>query len=95
MSEESFIFTLVKDTEKRWGCLCWASRNSNSSGSNKWWDICIDDWELYTSEEYKQWIKEWRDKANGIGLLFCYCNPSEEKLLKLSEEGNLIMNIEE
>lgn len=58
MSEEGFIFKLVKATEKRWGCICWASRNSNSNGSNKWWDICIDDWELYmTSEEYKQWEK--------------------------------------
>lgn len=95
-SEEAFVFKLVKRTEEKFGVICFAHHNWNTSKTNVWWDICIDDYPLYMdNEEYKKWMSNWRKlaKARNIGLLFCYCNPNENKLAEYAEEGTLILNV--
>lgn len=93
MSERNFIYNLVRQTEERFKCICYAYKDGNDTKTHVWWSICIDNYELYFSDEFRKWTKEWHDKSrnNRMRILFCYCNPSEEKLAKLAEEDNLVL----
>lgn len=95
MSDRTYIFKIIKEIEERWGCICYAYLDSNTPNTNIWWTICIDNYELYTSEEIKPWFDKYRNESNkrGIKILFCYCNPIESKLLELAKNDNLILNI--
>jgi hypothetical protein len=57
------------------------------------WFIAIDDYDIYFSEKFKTLCANWRKVFNGKKIIFCYLKPSEKKLVELSEQGNLIMNV--
>ena len=93
MNERNFIYKLVRQTEEKFGCICYAYTDGNTNKTDVWWDVCIDNYELYYSDEFCAWIKEWHRKSKDINLVFCYCPPIEEKLAKFAEEDNLILNL--
>lgn len=95
MNERNFIYKLVRQTEEKFGCICYAHKDGNTNKTHVWWDICIDNYELYYSNEFRSWTKQWYSKSKdvNVNLLFCYCNPIEEKLAKFAEEDNLILNL--
>lgn len=95
-NERAFIYKLVKRTEEKFGVICYAHQSWNTPKTNIWWDICINNYEMYTKDdEYKKWKDSWHKlaKAKGISLLFAYCNPIESNLVKFANDDNLIMNI--
>lgn len=85
----SFIRSIVKIAEEKFSCLCYAYYD------NPFWVICVDDYDLYKSDEFKHWSEKIRSQSQPlkIKIVFCYCNPIEEKLVELSESAHLIMNI--
>lgn len=91
MSSKSFIQNLVCKTENKFGGIVFAYKDN----INDWWFIAIDNYEIYTSEQYKRWRRNWHCVANkkGITILFCYQNPKEEILQKFAQEDNLFLNI--
>lgn len=93
MNERNFISKLVRQTEEKFGCICYAYKDSNMS--NTWWNICIDNYEIYYSDEFRAWAKKWYRKSKDvkISLVFCYCKPIEEKLANFAAEDNLILNL--
>lgn len=61
-----------------------------------WWEISVSDYNFYTSSEFRKFTKVWHKLANkkGIKILFvCGWIPTEETLMKLANEDNLIINI--
>lgn len=74
---------------------CYLDGNINKTYT--WWVICVSDFNWYMHDKTFLKLKEkWRNlaRSRSIKLVFmCGWVPSEEKLLKLSEEDNLIMNI--
>ena len=95
MSERGFIYKIVRQTEERFGCICYSYKDVNAPKTYVWWNVCIDNYELYYSDEFRAWTKEWHRKSKDvkINIVFCYCNPIEEKLAKFAEEDNLILNL--
>ena len=95
MNEQNFIYKLVRQTEEKFSCICYSYKDGNTNENNVWWDICIDNYELYYSDKFRAWTKQWHRKSKDvrINLLFCYCNPIEEKLAKFAEGDNLILNL--
>lgn len=95
MNERNFIHKLVRQTEERFGCICYAYKDGNASKTNIWWNVCVDNYELYYSAKFRDWTKRLHSKSKefNIILLFYYCNPIEKKLAKLAEENDLIMNL--
>lgn len=93
MSERNFIYNLVRQTEDKFKCICYSYKDGNTDKTCVWWNVCIDNYELYYSDEFRQWAKMWHDKSrkSGVSVLFCYCNPIEGKLAELAEQDNLIM----
>lgn len=96
MSERSTIFKIVKAIESEFeDVIAYAYFDGNTPMTYTWWTICISNWELYYSKEFKEFSKKLRKiaKKQGLTLLFCYRNPLEKNLLELAEKDNLIMNL--
>lgn len=95
MNERNFVLKIVRQAEEEFGGICFSYKDGNATKTHEWWNVCIDDYELYFSNKFKAWASRWRDKGKeqSVNLLFCYCNPLESKLAKLAEEDNLIMNL--
>lgn len=95
MSERSFILKVIRQTEERFGCICYAHLDSNTPKTNVWWSVCMNDYEAYMNKDNRTWFDKWyqEGKKRGIKILFCYCNPVESKLLGFAKEDNLILNI--
>lgn len=94
MKERNKVYKVVKSIEQHFpGCVAWAHFDGNAPMTYTYWTVCVNDYELYYSDEYKKLTKELREKYNDVRFLFCYCNPLESKLAELAEKDNLIMNI--
>lgn len=91
MTNESFISKIVRNTEEKFGGICYAYVDKDSG---YWW-IAINDYSVYSSKEFKIWSKNWHKVADKrqANVVFCYCNPNELALQKLADEDNLIMNV--
>lgn len=91
MTNESFISKIVRNTEEKFGGICYAYEDKDSG---YWW-IAINDYSVYSSKEFKMWSKNWHKVADKrqANVVFCYCNPNELALQKLADEDNLIMNV--
>lgn len=89
MSERSFILKVVRETEERFACICFAHK------TNIGWIICMDDYDSYMNKENRPWFNKWHEesKKRGLKIVFCYCNSLESKLLELAKDDNLILNI--
>jgi len=76
--------------------IAFAYTNGNVTGTHKWWEICIDDYDMYSKDtRYKTLKNAWHKaaRARNIKLLFCYRKPDEKMLTKLMEENSLLMNV--
>lgn len=96
MSERNTVFKIVKAIESEFkDVIAYAHFDGNVPMTYTWWTICISNWELYKSKEFKEFSKQWHEgvKNRSLRLLFCYCNPLEKNLLELAERNNLIMNL--
>nr|DAO60349.1 MAG TPA: hypothetical protein [Caudoviricetes sp.] len=93
MSNKAFIFSIVKTVEKVFGCFCYAYFGENAKEIKPWWTICVDDAAIYSSDKFKKITKTYHDlgRKRKIGLLFAYCNPSEERLYEYAQKDILIM----
>lgn len=94
-NERKFINKLVKDIEDKFSVLAYAYLDGNEPKTHVWWTVCVNDYNLYVSDNYKKFISQKRVVANklDIKLLFAYRNTLESILVELAEQDNLIMNI--
>ena len=94
-NEHKFISKLVKDIEDKFSVLAYAYLDGNEPKTHVWWTVCVNDYNLYVSDDYKKFISQKRVVANklDIKLLFAYRNTLESILVELAEQDNLIMNI--
>lgn len=94
-NERKFISKLVKDIEDKFSVLAYAYLDGNEPKTHVWWTVCVNDYNLYVSDDYKKFISQKRVVANklDIKLLFAYRNTLESILVELAEQDNLIMNI--
>ena len=94
-NERKFINKLVKDIEDKFSVLAYAYLDGNEPKTHVWWTVCVNDYNLYVSDDYKKFISQKRVVANklDIKLLFAYRNTLESILAELAEQDNLIMNI--
>lgn len=94
-NERKFINKLVKDIEDKFSVLAYAYLDGNEPKTHVWWTVCVNDYNLYVSDNYKKFISQKRVVANKlyIKLLFAYRNTLESILVELAEQDNLIMNI--
>lgn len=94
LSERKFIQKIVRQTGEKFDCICWAMDNGVNRPS---WNICIDDYDLYRSEEFRQWSSTWHSTFRNnydhsqFSIVFCYCNPIENNLWEYSQKSKLIM----
>ena len=98
MKERKAVYKVLQAIEDIFpDTIAYAYLDSNSTKTHVWWNVCIDNWDLYYSKDFKEFTAEVhkRYKPHGIKLLFCYCYPLEKKLLELAEQDNLILNIKE
>lgn len=93
MNKRKFLYQLVSETEDRFERICYAYKEI--SGGVECWNVCIEDYDLYRSESFKEWKDSWYRKAAEVGanIVFCCCVPSVEKLAKYAEDGDLIIRI--
>lgn len=84
MSERKTIYKICKKIEQNFNCLCYAYKDKN------WWVICISDYDIYCSDLFKDFSKK-QHESNLFKVIFCFCNPLENNLMKLNDEENLIM----
>lgn len=78
------------------GIVTWAFENRNNPRFS-FLNVCISDYDFYLHDPRFRKLKDKWHLAfyhKGKPLIFCYCNPLEGELLKLSEQDNLIMDIE-
>ena len=94
-NERKFISKLVKDIEDKFSVLAYAYIDGNEPKTHVWWTVCVNDYNLYVSTDYKRFAEQKRVVANklDIKLLFAYRNTLESILVELAEQDNLIMNI--
>ena len=94
-NERKFINKLVKDIEDKFSVLAYAYLDGNEPKTHVWWTVCVNDYNLYVSTDYKRFAEQKRVVANklDIKLLFAYRNTLESILVELAEQDNLIMNI--
>lgn len=86
----SLMLAAVKRIEaERPGVISWASRQE------RWWEICVSDYDFYRSEPFQRIKAAYRkalQAAGGGKLIFCYTKPDAERLYALECEGNLVMD---
>ena len=97
MKPRKYILTIIKRIETLYpNVICYAYLDGNEPMTHRWWSLCISDYNVYMNDErFKKLSSAWHKGAiaQGIKLIFFYCNPQEKKLFELADKDNLIMNI--
>lgn len=98
MGKESFLLSVVKKIESlKDGIISYGYLTGNIDMTYTWWQISVSDYDLYMHDErFKRLARAWHKiaESKGFKLIFvCDWIPKEEKLVKLAEEGNLILNV--
>ena len=98
MKIESFILSILKKIEESWpGVICYAYKTGNAPMTCVWWEVSVSDFDLYMHDKrFKTLTNAWHKaaKAQSHKIIFvCGWKPTEEKLVKLAEEDNLILNM--
>lgn len=88
-AEANIVLRVIKDIETNFADLI-AFAYIEENG--KWWNICISDYSVYCSDEFKEKVKSIRRKY-ALRLIFSYRNPDEKILLNLAEKENLVLNL--
>ena len=98
MKERKEIYKILNAIEDIFSnTIAWGFSESNSSKTFSWWNICISDYHVYCSKDFKTFASDVHQlyKPYNIRIVFVYCNPIEKALLELAENDNLILNIKE
>lgn len=99
MKKYNYITKILEKIEKMSnGKTAYSYESGNVSRSTTWQEISISDYELYVSERFKKLCNAWRVAGLQIGLkiIFVYnADCSQERLVKLLNEDNLILFIQE
>ena len=94
---DAFLLSvLVKIESLKEGIICISHSDQYPDGSLRWHWIAVNDYELYAHDKrFKTFSAAYRKaaQARGLKLVFCYSTMSEENLLKLANENDLLMNI--
>ena len=98
MKIESFILSILKKVENmKEGVVAYSYKTGNAPMTHVWWEISVSDFDLYMNDKrFKTLSNAWHkaSKAKGHKIIFvCGWMPTEEKLVKLSDENNLILNV--
>ena len=98
MKIESFILSILKKVESmKEGVVAYSYKIGNAPMTHVCWEISVSDFDLYMNDKrFKTLSNAWHKaaKAKGHKIIFvCGWMPTEEKLVKLMEEDNLILNV--
>ena len=98
MKNVNIIKSVLRDIEKLdESVFCYARMVYNEPKTHCWLQISVSKFEFYMhNEDFKKLCTKWHKvfKNLGVNLIFvCGWVPSEEKLVELSKENNLILNI--
>lgn len=96
-SDITFIQRILSAIEKlKDGVIAYSYLDGNAPMTWTWWIVSVSDYDLVFSSKFKKISQAWHESARkrSIKLIFvCGWKPTEEKLAKLAEEDNLILNI--
>ena len=98
MSQRSVVYRVIKAYERMFpDSIAYGYSDENSLKTWQWWNICIDSWDIYQSQKFKNFAKVWHLYATKrkTRIVFAFCVPNEKKLLKLAESDNLILNVDD
>lgn len=98
MKIEKFILNILKKIESlQDGIIAYAYKTGNVPMTHTWWEISVSNYELYMHDKRFKTLKNaWHKAALAQGhkiIFVCGCIPTEERLSKLADEDNLILNI--
>jgi hypothetical protein len=98
MKIEKFILSILNTIESmKEGVVAYSYKTGNTPMTHVWCEISVSDFDLYMNDKrFKTLSNAWHkaSKAKGHKIIFvCGWMPTEEKLVKLSDENNLILNI--
>jgi hypothetical protein len=95
MKERKEIYKVLKAIEDIFtDTIAWAFSESNESGTFSHWNICVSDYNVYKSNDFKTFESDIHELYKSkIKIVFFYCNPLEKALLDLAEKDNLILNM--
>lgn len=89
MTERKLLYKICKQAEDLFGVICYAYKDG------LFWNVCIDDYDKYRNQDFREFSSRWHNEIKVAGLdikiVFCYCYPFEEKLIKLANEDNLVL----
>lgn len=88
------ILLTIETINKNVIAYCYLEGNVNKTYT--WWEISVSDFEWYLHDEtFKKLRDKWHElgRKRGMKIIFVSCSPKEERLVKLAEDYNLIMNI--
>lgn len=92
MNARKLILTIIKQVE----CIDPTLFVYGYQTAN-WWEISVSNFEFYLhNETFRKIVNQWYNiaKSKGIKVVFvCGWKPTEERLVKLMNENNLILNI--
>ena len=92
MNERKLIYKVLRQIESVFPDVFTYGYKDEDSKYSRWW-ICIDDYCIYRSEEFKNLVKHIRKTLRGLTCVFSYVKPIEKTLLRLAETDNLVLNI--
>lgn len=96
--QRKIIKTIISQIEELDDSLfCYATMVSNGNNSRYWYQISVSQFEFYMHDErFKALSQKWHKVCQNmkIPIIFvCGWKPTEEKLLQLANEDNLILNV--
>lgn len=91
MNERDILYKICNQAEKKFDVICYAYKDG------LFWNICINDYDKYRSNEFKNFSSYWYNKIKDYKfnsrIVFCYCCPNEQKWIDLFNKDNLIFVI--
>lgn len=97
MKERKEIYKVLKAIEDIFtDTIAWAFFESNESSTFSYWNICVSNYDVYKSNDFKTFASDIHKLYKSkIKIVFFYCNPLEKVLLDLAEKDDLVLNIKE
>lgn len=95
MKIENFVLNIIKKIESLSdNVIAYGYNTGNDVNTYNWWEICISDFDLYTSERFRKLSNAWHTvvKKRGEKIVFVCKKAEEKELVRLLEENNLILN---
>lgn len=95
---KKLLLNIVRKIESlKDGVIAYAYRSGNATMTFQYWEVSVSDFDLYMNDKhFKMLCEAWRKAAEAKGekLIFvCGWVPTEEKLLELANNDNLIIDI--